>query len=274
MQREKQRSVKHRPKQQQSGSELNRRSFPPAMIDTRNKNHIKCMVIGDGAVGKTCMLVSYTTSRFPYQYSPTVLDSYTARVSVDGRPYVLELIDSAGQDDYQHIRMLSYKSVDIFLVCYSVVDPASFNNLKDKWIPEMKHYGPQGTPFVVVGAQADLREDRETVEKLHREKEKPVSFHQGEKLAKKFGADAFIECSSLTQRGLQRVFEQVIMGALSPRKTKKSSKPSKFFGMVSLCLDNLKHKISGHKESGSANSSTAGSDSDLVRIYTGNSTRR
>ncbi|KAG7216986.1 hypothetical protein INR49_001640, partial [Caranx melampygus] len=184
---------------------------------------IKCVVVGDGAVGKTCLLISYTTNKFPSEYVPTVFDNYAVTVMIGGEPYTLGLFDTAGQEDYDRLRPLSYPQTDVFLVCFSVVSPSSFENVKEKWVPEISHHCPR-TPFLLVGTQVDLREDSNTVEKLAKNKQRPLYPESGEKLARELKAVKYVECSALTQRGLKNVFDEAILAALEPPETKTKRK--------------------------------------------------
>ena len=106
------------------------------------------------------------------------------------------------------MRPLSYPQTDVFLVCFSVTSPASFENVKEKWFPEVHHHCP-GVPCLIVGTQVDLRDDQAVIEKLSRQKQRPITTEQGERLAKELGAVKFVECSALTQRGLKNVFDEV-----------------------------------------------------------------
>ena len=96
-----------------------------------------------------------------------------------------------------------------------MVSPSSFENVKEKWVPEITHHC-QKTPFLLVGTQIDLRDDAVTIEKLAKNKQKPLSLEMGEKLAKELRAVKYVECSALTQKGLKNVFDEAILAAPEP----------------------------------------------------------
>lgn len=128
---------------------------------------------------------------------------------VDGRPISLGLWDTAGQEDYDRLRPLSYPQTDVFLICFSIVSPPSFDNVKAKWYPEIEHHAP-GVPIILVGTKLDLKDDPATNEALRAKKMAPVSYEQALQVAKEIKAHKYLECSALTQRNLKSVFDEAI----------------------------------------------------------------
>ncbi|URE46104.1 RHO [Musa troglodytarum] len=161
---------------------------------------IKCVTVGDGAVGKTCMLISYTSNTFPTDYVPTVFDNFSANVIVDGSTVNLGLWDTAGQEDYNRLRPLSYRGADVFLLAFSLTSKASYENIYKKWIPELRHYAPN-VPIVLVGTKLDLREDKQFF--IDHPGATSITSAQAKELKKMIGAAVYIECSSKTQQVMQ-----------------------------------------------------------------------
>ncbi|KAK7312849.1 hypothetical protein VNO77_37033 [Canavalia gladiata] len=196
---------------------------------------IKCVTVGDGAVGKTCMLISYTSNTFPTwkftcspcknkDYVPTVFDNFSANVVVDGSTVNLGLWDTAGQEDYNRLRPLSYRGADVFLLAFSLISKASYENISKKWIPELRHYAPT-VPIVLVGTKLDLREDKHYL--IDHPGATAISTAQGEELKKAIGAAVYIECSSKTQQNVKAVFDAAIKVVLQPPKARKKQKKNK-----------------------------------------------
>ncbi len=118
----------------------------------------------------------------------------------------------------------------MFLVCFSVINPNSFENVRAKWYPEVSHHCPNA-PIILVGTKADLREDPEALERLASKRQVPVTFEQGLQMSKEIEAYKYMECSALTQKGLKQVFEEAVRSVGETQrkqnlKAKKSGKKS------------------------------------------------
>jgi Ras-related C3 botulinum toxin substrate 1 len=140
---------------------------------------VKCVVIGGAAVGKTCLLISYTRNYFPGEGTPTLFDDNSDNVIVDRKPINLQLWDTAAQQNYDHLCSLSYCQADVFLLCFSVTSPASYENVRTKWDPEVQHHSPNAN-VLVVGTKIDLREDPDTLQSLKEKNLEPISQQMGE----------------------------------------------------------------------------------------------
>jgi len=172
-------------------------------------DQVKIVVIGDGAVGKTCLLISYVNNEFPRQYVPTVFDNYAINTVVDKKTYSVTLWDTAGQEDFDRLRPLSYPGTDIFLICVAVTTPLSLTNAKLKWRSEVQHHCPQ-TQYMLVGLKTDLRGT--TADALSRDDCMAA--------AREMGAIDYVECSAQLQEGVANVFETAVRHVVCARSGK------------------------------------------------------
>ena len=183
----------------------------------------KLVIVGDGACGKTCLLIVFSKGTFPEVYVPTVFGNYVADVEVDGRKVELALWDTAGQEDYDRLRPLSYPDSNVILICFSVDSPDSLDNVLEKWISEVLHFC-QGVPIILVGCKSDLRDDPHTIEALRQQQQQPVSTSEGQAVAQKIGAADYLECSAKTGRGVREVFEAATRASLRAKDKKEKKK--------------------------------------------------
>jgi len=174
---------------------------------------LKLTCVGDGAVGKTSFLVTYTTHVFPTEYVPTVFDNYADTVKVDGNVYNVSLWDTAGQEAYERLRLLSYPNTDVFLVCYSVDSRTSFNNILTQWIPEVRHQCPTA-PIVLAGLKVDVRGSEDD--------KKMVSRGEGVKRSKQIGAVKFVECSAKSGEKLDEVIVECVRAGIGKSTARKN----------------------------------------------------
>ena len=125
----------------------------------------------------------------------------------------LVLHDTAGQQDYDRLRHLSYPDTDVIVMCFSIDSPDSLENIAEKWSPEVKNFCPK-VPIVLVGNKTDLRSDQGTIRELGKMKQKPVMYEEGRSMAEKINAFAYIECSAKSKEGIREVFETATRASL------------------------------------------------------------
>ncbi|KAI7869847.1 P-loop containing nucleoside triphosphate hydrolase protein [Mucor mucedo] len=178
----------------------------------------KIVIVGDGACGKTSLLSRFSRGKFPQgDYTPTIFDNTVKDIIVDDKPVVAELWDTAGQEDYDRLRTLSYPDSDVVLIAFSVDIPESLENITEKWMPEVKRFCP-GLPLLLVGCKIDLRDQTQVLQELEKQDLQPVTYQQGLAVAREIGAYKYVECSALTGQGVPEVFNSAIRSTI-----KKSS---------------------------------------------------
>jgi len=176
----------------------------------------KLVIVGDGACGKTCLLIVFSKDQFPEVYVPTVFENYVADIEVDGKQVELALWDTAGQEDYDRLRPLSYPDTHVILMCFSIDSPDSLENIPEKWTPEVRHFCPN-VPIILVGNKKDLRNDAGIIRDLQKMKQEPVKLEQGRAMADNIGAFAYLECSARNKEGVRDVFETATRAALQQK---------------------------------------------------------
>lgn len=183
----------------------------------------KVVVVGDGACGKTCLLEVFKRNKFPDEYIPTVVDNFVKDVELsDDKIVSLTLWDTAGQEDYDSVRPLSYKDTDLVLLCYSIEKSELLDNIKKKWVLEINNYCP-GAGYFLVGLKKDIRGDSGF------DQMKVVTEDEGMNIAREIKAVKFFECSAKTGENVNVIFDEVA-NYIMENKEKKVKK-----GCFSIC---------------------------------------
>ncbi|XP_063015503.1 rho-related GTP-binding protein RhoD [Melospiza melodia melodia] len=184
------------------------------------ETEVKAVIVGDGGCGKTSLLVAFAKGDFPKVYVPTVFEKYTASLQVAGKPVKIHLWDTAGQEDYDRLRPLSYSDANVVLMCFDVTDSNSFDNILTKWYPEVNHFC-KGVPVLLVGCKTDLRQDQEALQKLKDGRIEPVSRQQGEAMARQVRAVSYMECSARYQDNVGNIFVTACNVAISAARRRQ-----------------------------------------------------
>ncbi|OCH84263.1 rho small monomeric GTPase [Obba rivulosa] len=173
----------------------------------------KLVIVGDGACGKTSLLCSFALGEFPKEYQPTIFENYVAEIRLDGKPVQLALWDTAGQEEYERLRPMSYSKSHVILIAFAIDTPDSLDNVTVKWIEEVRSICGPTIPVLLVGCKSDLRppEGASSTRQF-------VSRAAAERVAQEIGARAYKECSALRIEGVDDVFEAATRASMLMRE--------------------------------------------------------
>ncbi|RLV93030.1 GTP-binding protein RHO2 [Spathaspora sp. JA1] len=166
----------------------------------------KVVIVGDGACGKTSLLYVFTLGEFPTEYHPTVFENYVTKCRIDGKLVELALWDTAGQEEYERLRPLSYSNSHVILIGFALDTPDSLDNARSKWVHEVKQYCPN-IPYILCGLKKDLRTNTY-------DRKNFVQFDMGHSTAEQIGARKYLESSALTGEGVDDIFEHATRTSL------------------------------------------------------------
>ncbi|KAL2212858.1 small GTPase Rho3 [Sarocladium strictum] len=206
----------------------------PALCGGNKTVNRKLVLLGDGASGKTSLLNVFTRGYFPTVYEPTVFENYVHDIFVDNVHIELSLWDTAGQEEFDRLRSLSYDDTDLIMLCYSVDSKDSLENVESKWVGEIADNCP-GVKLVLVALKCDLREQENEEDgegessaplagEQPREKRPTINYDQGLEVARRINAARYLECSAMRNRGVNEAFTEAARVALSVKKDSEDSK--------------------------------------------------
>ena len=178
---------------------------------------LKTVVVGNGHVGKTNMIITHRTGEFPGSLRPVVANCEEHSLLVDGRNFTLLVRDTGGGEDYHRVRPIEYPGTHCFVLLFDVAANDDFEDVKSCWWKELRKHCPD-VPIILVGSKIDLRESNEV---------KTISYEKGSKMAMAIGAKKYMEISSLKKIGLEELFRDVARIGNSYHNLPKPNKTEK-----------------------------------------------
>ncbi|KAI0758726.1 ras-domain-containing protein [Fomes fomentarius] len=181
-------------------------------MSAQNPIRRKLVIVGDGACGKTSLLCSFALGEFPKEYV-AIFENYVAEIRLDGKAVQLALWDTAGQEEYERLRPMSYSKSHVILIAFAIDTPDSLDNVTVKWIEEVRSICGSAIPVILVGCKSDLRPAPD-----HPNYSRYVSRDQAERVAQAIGARGYKECSALRIEGVDDVFEAATRASMLMRE--------------------------------------------------------
>ncbi|TKX22015.1 Ras-like protein 5 [Elsinoe australis] len=157
----------------------------------------KLVVVGGGGVGKSCLTIQLIQSHFVDEYDPTIEDSYRKQCVIDEEVALLDVLDTAGQEEYSAMREQYMRTGEGFLLVYSITSRQSFEEMRTFQQQILRVKDKDYFPIIVCGNKCDLEAERE------------VSTEEGKKLARDFGC-RFIETSAKSRINVENAFFDIV----------------------------------------------------------------
>ncbi|KAL9059054.1 MAG: hypothetical protein Q9162_001442 [Coniocarpon cinnabarinum] len=157
----------------------------------------KLVVVGGGGVGKSCLTIQLIQSHFVDEYDPTIEDSYRKQCEIDNETALLDVLDTAGQEEYSAMREQYMRTGEGFLLVYSITSRESFEEVLQFQQQILRVKDKDYFPIILVGNKCDL------------ESERKVPYEQGEQAAKDFRCP-FIETSAKSRQNVERAFYDTV----------------------------------------------------------------
>jgi Rho family protein len=161
----------------------------------------------------------FTRGYFPQVYEPTVFENYVHDIFVDNKSIKLSLWDTAGQEEFDRLRSLSYSDTHTIMLCFSIDSRDSLENVKNKWVGEIADHC-EGVKLVLVALKCDLRNEQEEENQnqaSNNRRKDLISYEEGLSMAKSIGALRYLECSAKKNRGVNEAFTEAARCALTAK---------------------------------------------------------
>lgn len=192
----------------------------------------------------------FTRGYFPQVYEPTVFENYVHDIFIDGQSVQLSLWDTAGQEEFDRLRSLSYSDTHCIMLCFSIDSPDSLENVQSKWVGEIADHC-EGVKLVLVALKCDLRNNEDTdadqtavniggaedesfnpysqsASNPYQQQKRLISYDEGLAVAKRVGALRYLECSAKKNRGVNEAFSEAARCALNAKpKGANDNEPQK-----------------------------------------------